>query len=195
MKSKIRKKILAKRNALPPEAVLDAEIKIINQLRYWSIYIDAEYVMTYVDFRNEIKTHRIMKDLIINRKNLVVPLTNRDSTDIRPVQISSFDELTTGQFGLSEPSKESKEFNPKLLDLILVPGIAFDLFGNRIGFGKGYYDNFLARLNENIPCAALAYDFQVLDYKIPHNEHDIPMDYIITPTRTIKTGRKHRSME
>ncbi len=186
MKSQVRNDILTKRNALSPEAVSDAELKILDRLRHWPIYIEAENVMTYVDFKNEIRTRCIMEDLLSNGKKLIVPLTKKNSTDIIPVQISSFKELKAGQFGLTEPSKESREFNSELLDLILIPGIAFDVYGNRIGFGKGYYDHFLSQIDKKVPFASLAYDFQVLNYVIPHDKHDVPMDFIITPSKTIE---------
>ncbi len=185
LKNKLRKEILAIRDELNYNTVMDAEQKILEQLTRWDPYNSAEYVMVYADFRNEIRTHGIMQHLLSNKKKLIVPLTQKENIDILPIQIQSLNDLTPGHFGLSEPNaKINQPFDSELLDLILIPGIVFDLSGNRIGFGKGYYDHFLSHLKNEIPYVALAYDFQVLDV-IPHEKHDIQMDHILTPTRII----------
>ena len=82
--------------------------------------------------------------------------------------------------GIMEPDPLlCKPLDPSLIDLIIVPGVAFDSMGGRIGYGKGYYDRFLPQLRADVPKLGLAYDFQVLP-RVPQDEFDIRMDAIVT---------------
>ncbi|RLF88523.1 5-formyltetrahydrofolate cyclo-ligase, partial [Thermococci archaeon] len=96
-------------------------------------------------------------------------------------RIRSFSELRPGKFNIMEPREAiDEEVN---LDLIVVPGVAFDESGYRLGFGKGYYDRFLRSFRETTKLG-LAYEFQVLE-EVPRDEGDIPVDFIITEKRRI----------
>ena len=83
--------------------------------------------------------------------------------------------------GILEP-KEGKLYpvDPKIIDLCLIPGLAFDLEGHRIGFGAGYYDRFLPLLKPGTPKMALAFDFQISPKPLPHEAHDVKLDFICT---------------
>lgn len=93
-------------------------------------------------------------------------------------------ELETGPFGISQPTREHPYTDVEEIDLVLVPGIAFDARGSRVGFGGGYYDRLLGRLPHAFRLA-LAYDEQLVD-SIPAEEHDEPVDAIVTPRRTLR---------
>ena len=96
-------------------------------------------------------------------------------------------DLTRGKFNLREPSPSCAELPPGLLDLILVPGVAFDVRGQRLGRGKGFYDRLLAEIS-GVKCG-VAFDEQLVE-RIPDESHDARVDWIVTPTRWIKTEAK-----
>jgi 5-formyltetrahydrofolate cyclo-ligase len=97
-------------------------------------------------------------------------------------------DLVTGKFGVREPANSCAEIPLNKFDLALVPGMAFDLSGNRLGRGKGFYDRILAQAS-GIKCG-VGYDFQLLE-KIPAEAHDARMDFILTPARCLKAAKKN----
>jgi 5-formyltetrahydrofolate cyclo-ligase len=96
-------------------------------------------------------------------------------------------EIVVGKFGAREPAADCAEITLNHFDLVLVPGMAFDLHGNRLGRGKGYYDRILAEAS-GIKCG-VAYDFQLLE-EIPTEPHDAKVDFIFTPSRCLKAREK-----
>jgi 5-formyltetrahydrofolate cyclo-ligase len=94
------------------------------------------------------------------------------------IEIKSLDELSPGTFGILEPAGE-KGISPEEIDLVVVPGVAFDKRGNRMGYGAGYYDSFLPKLRPEVKKVAVAFEIQVTD-SLPAEEHDVKMDLIIT---------------
>jgi 5-formyltetrahydrofolate cyclo-ligase len=96
------------------------------------------------------------------------------------------DEIISGQFSIREAHKNCVEIPSREIDLVLVPGIAFDLHGHRLGRGKGFYDRLLAEIR-GVKCGA-AFDEQIAE-KIPVEPHDILMDFILTPTRCAEIAR------
>ncbi len=96
-------------------------------------------------------------------------------------------DIVAGKFGVREPAASCEEIPLNKFDLILVPGMAFDLDGNRLGRGKGFYDRLLAE-STGVKCG-VGYDFQLLE-KIPSEPHDARVQFVFTPSRCVKTGRK-----
>ncbi|WP_456402214.1 5-formyltetrahydrofolate cyclo-ligase [Persephonella sp.] len=140
----------------------------------------ANSILLYYPHKNEVNTLSIIKKLIKSGKKVLLPKVKGE--DILPIQIRSLDSLKKGYAGIMEP--EGEAFPVEKIDVVVVPAVAFDTSGHRIGYGKGYYD----RLLKNVKGlkVGLAYDFQVIE-KIPSQSHDIPVDLIITPTRIINT--------
>jgi len=184
-KSDIRKDILFKRNSL-------SEFEIINNSKIISIKVIAtkEYqtskcIGAYYPIGSEVKTYDIIKHSIDNKKEGGLPRVI-DSTKIEFFKIieDSFEKIkfTKGKYGIFENSMSSTSIDQ--MDLIIIPGIAFDLQGNRIGYGKGYYDRLLSSRKAKY-IIGLAYEAQVIN-EIPNNDHDIPVNIIITEKRTIR---------
>ena len=98
---------------------------------------------------------------------------------MKAVKINSLDELIVDNYGILEPKYVDKNNIGDNFDLIIMPGVAFDRCGNRIGYGGGYYDKYLLNIKEDIKKIALAYDIQVID-DIHREKHDIKVDCIIT---------------
>ena len=132
--------------------------------------------MLYKRLGNETDTNRIINQAFLDKKRLVFPVTDEKSGKITPYYADSSTEFVSGGFSVSEP--ESIEIaTPKDIDIIIVPGIAFDKTGARVGFGKGCYDMFLPKTKA--VKIGFCYDFQLAD-SVPSDKHDIKMDYIIT---------------
>jgi 5-formyltetrahydrofolate cyclo-ligase len=173
-----RKKILDIRNSLSQKEVEICSDKIWKSLSKLKEFQEAKGIFIYISFKNEVDTNKIIQS-IIDTKQVMVPCIENGKINIS--QIDNFCTYKKDKFGIPEPC-EKKICSPKKIDLAIVPGIAFDLNRNRIGFGGGYYDRILKLINAKK--IALCYDFQLLD-NIPIDNHDIKMDFIITESRMI----------
>lgn len=175
-KSEMRNIIKAKRKALTKDEVQQKSKLVENEFLKSDIYKKAESIMLYMPIQNEVDTSGIIKTALSDGKKLVFPVTENGSGKITPFFANSETEFVKGNFSVPEPIC-SKAAKPEEIDVILVPGIAFDSSGNRIGFGKGCYDKFLSR------CTALrvgvCYDFQLCE-RIAADVHDKKMDYILS---------------
>ena len=134
-------------------------------------------MMFYIAFGGEVQTQDMLNSAIQLGKIVTVPVCQDKQVTLRPCLLDKNTPLQRGPYGVYEPS--TKRFIPlKDLDIVIVPGVAFDKKGNRLGRGKGYYDRFLQRLPKRIPTVGLAFDFQILP-KVPAKTHDINVDQII----------------
>lgn len=98
--------------------------------------------------------------------------------------------LESGPFGLRQPSDDAPPADTDAIDLVIAPGVAFDVHGNRLGFGGGFYDRLLSGMPEPLR-VALAFDGQVVE-RVPTDAHDEPVDFVVTPTRTLETRARAR---
>lgn len=179
-KEQVRRKLFLERKKLDKTFILEKSKEI--QIKIFSLpeYIEADTIMFYISYDNEVYTHSMIKDCLKQGKIIVVPKV--DNKDIIPSILTSWSELGIGSYNILEP-KQIKPIEKEDIDIIIVPGIGFDIHGYRIGHGKGYYDRFLKTLN--ILKIGLAFEFQILQ-DIPHDEYDIKMDKIITEERIIE---------
>ncbi|KPU26707.1 5-formyltetrahydrofolate cyclo-ligase [Caloranaerobacter sp. TR13] len=186
-KNELRKKILNKRKELSNKDIVNLSNKIIDLLINTTLYKNANYIMAYIDFRNEVKTEKLIKKSLEIGKKIIIPISLTESKELLLSELKDYDnELTTGAYGILEPKKEFiRKVSPQILDLIIVPGVVFDKRGYRIGYGGGYYDKFLLNISKSVPKVALAFDFQIVE-KINQEKHDIPVDYIITEKSIVK---------
>tara|TARA_Y100000310_G_scaffold344949_1_gene460707 strand:+ start:6449 stop:7015 length:567 start_codon:yes stop_codon:yes gene_type:complete len=183
MKAEIRKQILEKRNSLLEEEVNKKSGLIKERLFSLEEFRQADSVLFYVDFGNEVRTREMMDYSVKLGKTVIIPYVKDDRIELSV--FGDFSELEKGRFGILEPRKEFiREYNGSI-DLVIVPGIAFGPRGYRIGFGGGFYDRLLSeeRFKDSVK-VALAYGFQVIE-KIPDEGHDVKVDKIITEERVI----------
>lgn len=150
----------------------------------------ARTVMFYVDVRAEVRTRFALPEALATGKRVIVPWCNDDG-ELELFLLESMDELELGMYSILEPKAElrrlaEKVVQPEEIDLIMVPGVAFDERGGRTGHGKGYYDKLLEHARLDCPLVALAFDCQMFA-EIPMQSHDIFMDKVITES-TIHTG-------
>ncbi len=177
-KNYIRTIFLEKRKKLHKKEVLERSREIWEKLKELNEFRKAKTILFYYSIKNEVRTDFMIKE-VLGSKKVALPSIKDDF--IVPIEVKDLKLMKKGKFGIPEPIGD--EISLKDIDLVIVPGIAFDLEGYRIGYGKGYYDNFLRK----IVCKkiGLAYDFQIVK-KLPRNSYDVPVDIIITETRIIK---------
>lgn len=184
MKRIIRKEILKKRDMLDKSQVEKLSSEIQSNVLQWDKFINASTIMIYSNYKNEVITKRIIEDCFIMNKRVVLPKSLKESHDILPCIVKSFEELIPGVYGIFEPDGRNA-IEKRKIELVIVPGVAFDMNGDRIGHGAGYYDRFLNGY-EGIK-AGICYAFQIVENAWP-NEMDIKMDYLITEMGITKTG-------
>ena len=184
-KQDIRRRMLKQRFALTPSQVQEVGDAVRNRLVETDLYGRARCLGCYVSVKNEVDTHRLIQVALEGGKRVGVPVTRKKQSLVH-LEIHTLSGLRSGPFGLLEPAGGDRiEIPPGDFDLMLVPGAAFDRRGNRIGFGAGYYDRFLARTSA--PKVGLAYAFQVLG-RLPAALHDIRLDYLVTETAVYTCG-------
>ena len=185
-KEEIRRDILKKRHSLSKDYIKNKSQQIFLKLAESVEYINSRNIMFYVATRNEVQTEDIIKTSIKMGKNISVPIILPEYINLAPSKIFDFDvELEKGKKGILEPKKEYyRLFPPENIDLMIIPGVAFDLSGNRIGRGFGYYDNFLKKIRSSTKIIALAFEMQIVE-KIITDKNDIPVHKIITEKRII----------
>ncbi|MBW4827710.1 MAG: 5-formyltetrahydrofolate cyclo-ligase [Clostridiaceae bacterium] len=190
-KAVLRKQYLEKRSALPISKVEEKSNNIINKLFDLDIYKNSSFIMSYVDFRKEVKTENLIKHSLNIQKRIGIPITIPETRKLIVSELKNYDiELSPGYFNILTPKKEYiREIPPTLIDFVIVPGAIFDKSGYRIGYGGGYYDRFLGTLNERAISIGLAYDFQLLD-SVPRSKYDLPVDYILTEKQFISCKTK-----
>ncbi|MBI1992391.1 MAG: 5-formyltetrahydrofolate cyclo-ligase [Candidatus Omnitrophica bacterium] len=141
----------------------------------------AKTVCCYVALPYEVQTWRMIEEMLLKGKRVVVPVTHARTTRLQLAEVRSpAAELAPGRFGVWEPSPPVRRPVPvRDVDLLLVPGIAFDRCGHRLGHGHGYFDRFLARVPKTTPTVGLAFRFQLLDH-LPTTAHDRAVQTILT---------------
>lgn len=176
IKDKLREEMRAKRRALTTDEVKLSSEKIRDLLFTLDCVNNAKTVCTFLSAFKEPDTIGVVKQLWERKVKVIVPISDTETNTLSLSYIESMDDLTKGTYGISEPSVV-KTADEKDIDVILVPGLAFDRHGGRMGFGKGYYDRLLE--TSSAVKIGLCYDFQLFD-TIPTESHDVPMDYIVT---------------
>ncbi|MDD4363003.1 MAG: 5-formyltetrahydrofolate cyclo-ligase [Atribacterota bacterium] len=188
-KKMIRKSILEMRRMLSSDAILDKSNKIANYLIKFDKYQQSENIMLYISTKSEVQTQKIINSAQSDNKNIFIPLIIKEKHDLLPSLIKNFQqELQIGDLGVYEPKINFQRVHPpEILDLVIIPGVAFTRQGYRLGRGGGYYDRFLSKLVQKTCKIALSFDFQIIE-KIPVEKHDIAVDYIITEKGIINTS-------
>ncbi|ABR50213.1 5-formyltetrahydrofolate cyclo-ligase [Alkaliphilus metalliredigens QYMF] len=187
MKNTLRKQLLAQREILSSVHMETKSQQVRSSLFNFSPYKKAQHVMLYVSFGKEVITRGIIQDLLDQNKRVFIPVCVPKTKELIISELLDFDEdLEIGHFGVLEPKKEAlRPVDPKILDFIIVPGLAFDSQGYRIGYGGGYYDRFLPKISDKVPKVSLAFDEFVID-SVPTDSFDIPVDFIITEKKLIE---------
>ena len=181
-KEKLRARVLAEREGLDLDRVEIGGQAILERVLGLEEYRGAEVIHTYVSSKeNEVDTRELIHISLEQGKRVVVPVVEQGKQTMGHAVIESLDELVDGPLGLvqADPAKATWLEEGAVIGLVVVPGIAFDRRGHRIGMGGGYYDRFLATV-EGVK-VGLCYDALILG-EIPNESHDVPMDIVVAET-------------
>lgn len=193
MKTIIRKDFLKRRGALTRIEVAAMSRKVIERLLELEEYRKASTIMTYLNFRNEVETTGLVRQAMADGKRVVVPITDLPNRRIIPSLLVNFPEdVEPGPLHILEPKASAVRLcNPALIDLIIVPGVAFDLVGYRLGYGGGFYDRFLPLTKPEAVYVGLSFELQILP-RLASNTYDVPVHYVVTEKRMIKITSANR---
>lgn len=180
-KAEIRKRILEIRKGLTDEEAVSKSESIVQKVIKTPEYKEADNILLYADYCREVMTRGIFEDALLHRKRIYFPRVDKLTNTMEFYQVISVRQLERGYMDILEPREEVRSryrFQSKEDTLVILPGVAFDTAGYRIGYGKGFYDRFLADKRQ-LSTMALAYACQIVD-EIPRDAHDIKMDKIVT---------------
>lgn len=188
-KVELRKRMRTTLASLTPSDMRTRSASVWERLWQAAELVSADWLLVYVSKGNEVDTHGLIQQWLALGKHVCVPTFDEAIQQYAASELHDFNaELAEGRFGIPEPKPESvRPVETSRLQAMLVPGLAFDETGNRLGRGTGYFD----RLLRDVRGAkiALAYDFQILN-EVPTTDHDVRMDFIVTETRLINCQRK-----
>jgi 5-formyltetrahydrofolate cyclo-ligase len=176
-KSDLRARFQSLRESLSQEQVAIASAQLCQWLSEWPVLQKAEVVLTYLSFRNELDLRPLFS--LLPDIQWAVPRVEGTHLVLHPYRPGH---LVRHRFGMLEPADDLPVMDPAALDLVLVPGVAFDRQGGRLGFGGGYYDRLLPATRALR--VGVNYD-RCLAEVLPRDEHDQRMDWVVTPTQAI----------
>lgn len=175
-KKELRRQLIEKRNDIPGKVRKEKSLKITEKILHHSATEQAGTVFVYVSFGSEVDTLPLIKKLFHLGKRVGVPLCNTQSHTMTVYEIKDLSQLKKGHYGILEPDKGLKEIPKDKIDLVIVPGVAFDKEGYRMGYGGGYYDRFLADFDGYTIGIAF---WECIEEKLPKGEFDRKVNEVI----------------
>ena len=173
-KRELRRKIREQKRAMTPEEIESASEKLKELFLATDQYRRAKTVYGYLPYNQEVRTVPILEQALADGKQVAVPKVYGD--EMRFIYLNDLTRVAVSDFGIPEPVEDGPVADDPTA-LVLMPGLAFDKEGHRIGYGGGFYDKFLAEEPEH-PTIALCYTFQVVN-ELPTEEFDIPVDQVL----------------
>ena len=188
-KAALRREFESKRNAVNGHVRAEADGRLFEHLFTSPAWERADTVLSYASVRGEIDLSPVWKQALANGKRYALPRTITSAAEGQMVfqYVRTEEDLVLGRYHLTEPSVTCPEVSDWERTLCIVPGLAFDKDGYRLGYGGGYYDRFLAAHPTVIP-VGLCYDICFCD-RLPRGDYDIPVSYIITERSVIACAR------
>lgn len=181
-KNEIRKQMSELRRQLTKTQIVEYSEQIIRRLYQKTEYQLAQTIYCYVSYREEVMTHQLIENALLQGKRVAVPKVLGKKMEF--FYINGLQELQNGTMGILEPSGIGSPANDNHA-LMILPGLAFDRSYNRMGYGGGYYDKYITtHLEHKFNKFAVAFDFQIME-QIKTEEYDVKVDHIITPTQII----------
>lgn len=176
-KKALRVEMLAQRNAMAECDIADKSAAITEQVTSLSCWQQARVISSYLAIGSEVRNAALIEKAISQGITVALPCTDMQRRCLTLHAVTDLAELREGPFCLLEPSRDAREIFPTEVDLFIVPGMAFDARGNRLGYGAGFYDRLLT--NTTAPRLALAFGQQIIP-NVPNDDWDIPLDFIAT---------------
>ncbi len=186
LKKELRARIQDRRDKLSPAQREELSRRVADNLQAMPEFQAAQTVFFFISFRSEVSTEPMIRRAITGGKRVCLPYTYPETKAMVASHILDFDaELRLGNYDILEPKEEFiRPVEPADIDLIITPGVAFDLRGGRLGYGGGYYDRFFKQRKQGCPLVALAFEMQIVD-EVPRGEHDQCVDKVVTEERVI----------
>lgn len=193
-KEGIRSQLLRKRRGLSLESRLKKSASISKRLQISRCFQTAEYIHLYLANKTEVSTNILIREAFLLNKKVAVPIIDTQKrmffSELQRLDVS---DLECGAFDIPQPKLAfQNRVESDQIDLWVIPGVAFDVGGGRLGYGGGYYDRALAQTH--VPIIGLAFDCQLVD-RLPIKQHDVLVDQIYTETSTIYCEEKRRGSE
>ncbi|WP_042277973.1 5-formyltetrahydrofolate cyclo-ligase [[Clostridium] dakarense] len=189
MKKEFRSKVISNRKNQSSDFVSKHSSIIVEKLLAMDCIKNAENIMLYLDFNNEVQTDELVNKLLSLKKIVSSPITILNERKLIPCQINDLkNDIQIGAYGIREPKKESScEVNISDIDIVIVPAVAYDEKCYRLGYGGGFYDRFLEQLRDDAITIGIAFDIQIFN-DVPKEPHDAQLDYIVTETRILTSS-------
>ena len=181
-KKSLRRAMLDRRSALAPDQWMSLSCQAQQRFLASELFAGADVLILYAPVRREVDTGDIMRAALDAGKKVLFPVVAGDGLLFR--EIAGDHDLVQGTFGIAEPRYGCPERSPDEADCIVVPGVAFDRSGRRIGYGKGFYDRTLHRLEGTGRLVGFCFDFQLVE-EITGEPHDVALDLIITERQAV----------
>lgn len=178
-KKQLRKTMKALRSAMPKQEWQERSALIVQNIKALEKFQTARVIHAFLsdEARNEVNLIPLLEKITSSQKKLLVPVV--DGSNLISVELTSFNHLTRHAFGVLEPTERTSSPLEQEIDLVLVPLLAIDKNGNRLGYGKGYYDRFFKRLNAKCFKLGVGFEFQVMG-EVPSTESDVRLDAVMT---------------
>lgn len=178
LKQELRKKLLSQRDALNKEFISTQSDNMAKQLYAWPYYQKAKMIMLFLSMKQEPQMMKIIEHAWLQGKTVCVPSMRQQFGVMDAAIIHNMNDLVCGRFNLLEPNPSNLEvIDPKTIDVIIVPGVAYDQSGNRLGMGAGYYDRFIPQAPQAILIGAI-WSSQIVE-NIPCASYDKPVHYLL----------------
>ena len=187
MKDDLRQEMIAKREAHHSAGGHVNCIEIMDKFLRLPCFNSAKCVLLYASKLGEVHTDGIIRSALSLGKKVALPVTIKEGHVLELYEIKSVEELSAGAFGILEPARnQERRVQPDEVELVVVPGVSFDRRGHRIGYGMGYYDSLLKKVDG---CkVGLAYDMQIVEH-VPDEPHDVAVDMVVTQSELIMCGK------
>jgi 5-formyltetrahydrofolate cyclo-ligase len=193
-KKLVRRRVLERRDRLSTEQQERLSASIRERFVALPEVLAANTVMCFVSFGGEVLTRPIIDWCLAEGKRVAVPkvIAPRRMDAFRVTDLAT--DLAPGAYGIDEPRGDLGlgQVSADEIDLVVVPGCAFDRSGHRVGYGGGFYDTYLPRLRRDVPRVAVAFELQIVD-DVPRERHDLRVDVLVTETGVLRFDRRSRA--
>lgn len=186
-KKQIRDEAIRRRDRLTEKERTAKSSAIFHRLVQLPALISAKVIMVYAAMRSEVDTSALIQWAWDHSKTVGFPVAVPSMRELVVVPVTAFEQLRPGTFGVLEPDPAAGVLRPQEIDVVIVPGVAFDPRGYRIGYGAGYYDRFLPKVKGL--AVGIAFSEQIYPM-IPAAVHDVPVDLIVTDQQVLYCRRQ-----
>jgi len=193
LKQSLRNVLLKKRDRISDEYRKLKDDAIRKRLFTSDYFKKANTILFYASFRSEVATIKAIRNTLRLKKRVALPVVDTEHKQLKLFEVNDISELSAGYMGIPEPiAARGRNMKVNEIDIEIIPGIGFDINGNRIGYGAGYYDKLLSHRSRrllkskgHITTIALSFEEQIIE-RVPSEPHDIRVDVIITDKRIIE---------